>query len=290
VFRTLILAALSVAAWPCSGRAAPRIVAAERAYADIAAQVAGPDAPVTALLTNPTLDPHEFEPTPSVARKLADATITIANGLGYDSWMDRLQAATPPGSVHLVVGDLLHRQAGENPHLWYDPAAMPALVDALAHALSSADPAHAIGYASRARSVQASLTALCDRVALLRRLTLHLPVGATEPVFGPMEAALGMNDRFGRFELAQMNGTEPRASDVAALQDNLRSRRLRMLFMNAQSTGPGPTQLVAIARSAHVPVVAVAENLPQGQSYQAWIGATLDAVASALDYATEAAK
>ena len=105
------------------------------------AAIAGTDARVTSILSNPDQDPHLFEASPSVARLLSAATIVVYNGADYDPWMAKLLAATrsPDRSV-IVVADLVHRKAGDNPHLWYDPPTMPAFATALAAALSRARP------------------------------------------------------------------------------------------------------------------------------------------------------
>jgi zinc/manganese transport system substrate-binding protein len=234
------------------------------------------------VLTNAALDPHDFEPTAATAREVAGAHIIIANGLGYDAWMDRLVAGAGGTPEIITVSRLLHRSDGDNPHLWYDPAAAPALVAALEACLGTADPAHRPAYAARARTVLASLANLQARIVALHTRVAGRPVAATEPVFGPMQAALGLLDTHARFELSQMNGTEPRASDVASLQDDLRSHRVQVLFTNAQAAGPATAQLIDIARGSGVAVVSVGETLPAGQSYQTWIGAALDRTAAAL--------
>ena len=46
-----------------------------------------------------------------------------------------------PGRVEIVATDLTHKKAGDNPHLWYDPATMPVVATALTLALSKTDPA-----------------------------------------------------------------------------------------------------------------------------------------------------
>ena len=61
--------------------------------------------------------------------------------------MAKLLAAPPEaGRVVIVAADLVHKKAGDNPHLWYDPPTMPAVAKALAAALGAADPAHADEY------------------------------------------------------------------------------------------------------------------------------------------------
>jgi zinc/manganese transport system substrate-binding protein len=255
------------------------IVCAESAYANIAAQLAGPDAKVTAILRNPAADPHMFEPTPSAARLVADARIVILNGIGYDPWMDRLIAAShAPGQIVINVAGLLNRHVGDNDHLWYDPAAMPALTKALCGAIASAELAQQL----RCAAMQASLAALDQRIAALRRAFRGMDVAATEPVLGPLLSALGLVDHHAGFERAVMNGTEPRAGDVASFEDDLRAGHIRALIVNAQASSPQAERLRAIARAQGVPEVAVSETLPAGQTYQQWIGAELTALQAAL--------
>ena len=66
------------------------------------------------------------------------------------------------------------------------------------------------------------------------------PVTATEPVSGYMATALGFKMRNERFQLAAMNNTEPRVSDIAAFESDLRNARCQLLFYNSQATDPRP--------------------------------------------------
>ena len=99
------------------------VVAAENFYGDIARQLAGPEARVTSILSNPDEDPHLFEASPSVARAVSAARILIYNGADYDPWMVKLlSAARSKDRQVVVVADLVHARSGDNPHLWYAPA------------------------------------------------------------------------------------------------------------------------------------------------------------------------
>jgi zinc/manganese transport system substrate-binding protein len=97
-----------------------------------------------------------------------------------------------------------------------------------------------------------------------------------------MLAALGMQDRNERFQLAVMNNTEPSASDVAAFEDDLRRHRVRLLVYNSQASDPVAEHMLGIAKSAQIPVIGVTETEPPGLDYQAWIAGELAAVAAAL--------
>jgi zinc/manganese transport system substrate-binding protein len=259
------------------------IVAAENFYGDVAEQVAGANATVSSILSNPEQDPHLFEASASVARLLSAATIVIYNGADYDPWMAKLLAAArSPNRTVIVVAELVHKKPGDNPHLWYDPPTMPAYAKALTAALSQRDPAHKADYDQRLQAFLNLLQPLQAKIADIRTNSLGVPVTATEPVFGYMATALGFKMRNERFQLAVMNDTEPRASDVAAFEDDLRQHRVRILFYNSQATDTAAQRLVKIAQQSKVPVVGVTETEPPGKTYQQWMTDQLDAVAQAL--------
>jgi zinc/manganese transport system substrate-binding protein len=283
-FLSMAVAAILLAALgPVGAAAAVPIVAAENFYGDVAQQIGGADVTVMSVLSNPDQDPHLFEASPSVARAVAQARIVICNGIDYDSWMERLLRATSGvGRSAIIVAALVGRKPGDNPHIWYDPATMPALAKALADELSRADPPHAAGYRQRLAQFERSMQPIQTKIAALRARLAGTPVTATEPVFGDMLDALGMTVRNLPFQRAVMNNTEPSASDITAFESDLRNRRVRMLIYNRQATDPIADRMMKIAHEARVPVLGVTETEPSGQSYQAWMLGVLDAVDRAL--------
>jgi zinc/manganese transport system substrate-binding protein len=259
------------------------VVAAENVYGGVARALAGPWASVASILNNPDQDPHLFEASPSVARALSAARIVVFNGLDYDPWMPKLLGASAaPGRQVIDVAALLHRAPGGNPHLWYDPAAMPALAQALSGALAAADPGHAGDYEARRAAFAGSLAPLNARIAALRGRYAGTPVAATEPVFGLMAAALGLTVRNEAFARAMMNDTEPSPSEIAAFEGDLTQRRVRLLIYNSQASSPAAARLLRIARDAGVPVIGVTETEPEGVDYVPWMLGQLDALDKAL--------
>src|SRR6478672_9913393 len=118
-----------LAAIVACGLAAPafadpvKVVAAENFYGDMANQIGGANVAVTSILSNPDDDPHLFEASTETAKALSDAKVVIVNGVDYDPWMEKLLGASKaPGRKEIIVGALVGRKAGDNPHLWYDPA------------------------------------------------------------------------------------------------------------------------------------------------------------------------
>jgi zinc/manganese transport system substrate-binding protein len=260
-----------------------RIVAAENFYGDVAQQLTGPRAAVTSVISNPDQDPHLFEASPSVARELAAASIVVYNGADYDPWMPKLLAASrSAGRKVIVVANLVHKNSGDNPHIWYEPTTMPVYAKALAATLAERDPANKAEYDQLLRAFLLSLQPLEAKVAKLRSNFAGTPVTATEPVFGYMAGALGFKMRNERFQLAVMNNAEPRPSDVIAFENDLRQRAVRLLFSNSQATDAAVQRLLRIAQQSSISVVGVTETEPPGQNYQTWIMSELDAIDRAL--------
>jgi zinc/manganese transport system substrate-binding protein len=159
---------------------------------------------------------------------------------------------------------------------------MPVVARALEAALTRQDPAGAATYASGLGTVLRQLHRLDERVGALRMRLAGRPVTATEPVFGLMAQAIGLTMRNERFQLAVMNDTEPRASDVAAMEADLRGHQVGALLYNAQVTDASTQRLLGIAHDAGVPVVGVTETLPPNTHYVSWMLDQLTAVATAL--------
>lgn len=259
------------------------VVAAENFYGDIARQIGGDRVSVVSIMNNPDQDPHLFETTPGIVRQIAGAQIVILNGANYDSWMDKLLAAgLRRDRIVVNAARLTGYKAGDNPHLWYDPATMPAVAVVIADALAKSDSAHAADYTARLKVTLAALDQITQRVAQLKAKHGGVPVTATEPVFGPMARALGLTMRNERFQLAMMNDTEPSARDVAAFESDLKERKVRLLIYNSQISEKLTDRLRDIARRAKVPVIGVTETMPANVKFQDWLLGELDVLDKAL--------
>jgi zinc/manganese transport system substrate-binding protein len=277
----IVFAALSAMPAPAEGPIP--IVAAENFYGDVAQEIGGPNVTVTSILNNPDQDPHLFEASPSVARAMSVARIVIYSGIDYDPWVPALlEAVRGATRKTIVVAELIGKKSGDNPHIWYDPQTMVVLAQVLASDLSSIDPAHRTDYEERLARFRRSIRPIQAKIASLREHLAGTPVTATEPVFGYMFAALGMNVRNQSFQLSVMNNTEPSASDVAAFESDLRTHKVKLLVYNSQAADPIATRMMRLAKASHIPVVGVAETEPPGKTYQEWVMSELDAVDRAL--------
>jgi zinc/manganese transport system substrate-binding protein len=197
--------------------------------------------------------------------------------------MDKLLGASKgKGRTTIVAAQLTGKKSGDNPHLWYDPATMPTVAKAVSAYLVQADPAHKADYDARLDTFLTSLKPIDTRVAALKSQFKGVPVTATEPVFGYMSDAIGLDMRNARFQLAAMNDTEPSASDIAAFEKDLRDRQVHVLIYNSQATEALTKRMLKVAHDSHVPSISVTETLPAGKTFQTWMTSQLDALSAAL--------
>jgi len=279
------LAALTLAAPPAARAADGKIavVAAENFYGDIARQIGGDRVTVVSIMNNPDQDPHLFETTPGIVKQIAGAQVAIVNGADYDPWMEKLLAAAPRADrLTINVAALTRHKAGDNPHLWYDPSIIVAVARALDADFAKADRAHGKDYDARLAVFEASLKPLNDKIAAIRGKYSGVAITASEPVFGYMAQALGLQMRNERFQLAIMNDTEPSARDVAAFEQDLKDHKVRVMFYNKQASSKIVQHLVELARAAKIPVVGVTETAPPGLTYQDWMLMQLNDTEKAL--------
>jgi zinc/manganese transport system substrate-binding protein len=282
--RLLAIAALAAASVSSPALADPvKVVAAENFYADLAKQIGGENVAVTSILSNPDGDPHLFEASPETAKALTDANVVIANGVDYDPWIEKLLSAhKAPGRKEIIVGPLVGRKPGDNPHLWYKPAYMKAAAKALVADLSAIDPAHRADYERGEAQFVDSMKPVDDKIAAMRKSYAGQPVTASEPVFGYQAELIALNVHNEKYALAIMNNAEPTPSEVAGFENDLKGHKVKAMLFNAQASEPAVAKLVDLAKANNIPVVGVSETEPPGSTYQTWMMGQLDALDKAL--------
>lgn len=275
--------ACALALQPRHALAMPLVVVAENTWGDLVHQVVGPDMQVKSLLNQPTLDPHLYEPSPADGRLVHDAALIVANGAGYDPWIERLAQARSGFPAHILrAQDVTEWHEGDNVHLWYNLKVVQAFVQKLATECQQLDPAHAAAYASRSAVVLQALATVQQRIEAVRAVVQGIPVAATEPVFTPLAENLGLVMKEQAFQIAVMNDVEPPASAVVLFHDDIAHKRIRLLVYNAQAERPSVQRLKELAQQAGIPVLPVFEIMPPGLHWQAWVMQTVEQTAQAL--------
>jgi zinc/manganese transport system substrate-binding protein len=262
------------------------VVAGENEYGDVVAQIGGSDVSVYSVDSSPNTDPHTYEATPSVARRIANAKVLIENGVGYDEFMTKLASASPnPARKVINVQQLLGLpDTTPNPHLWYDPKTMPVVAHAIATDLSTLDPAHSSTYQANEAKFVASLQPWLDTIAAFKAKYGGTAAATTEPVADYLLEAMGINNLTPfSFQADIMNGTDPSPQAVSAEEAFFTQRRVKVFAYNQQVTSSLTDSIRQTATKAGVPVVGVYETMPTpGYDYQSWMMAEVAAIQKAV--------
>jgi zinc/manganese transport system substrate-binding protein len=261
-------------------------VGAENEYANVIEQVGGSYVKVTAIESNPNTDPHNFEASPSVAQAVSVASLLIENGVGYDTYMEKIESASPSSSRKVInVQKLLGLpESTTNPHLWYKPETMPAVAKALVSDLSALQPAHAAYFRENARRFEESLKPWYAAIAKFKAAYPSTPVATTEPVGDYMLEAAGTKNMT-PFSLQAdiMNGTDPAPQNVTLQNGLFSGHKVKVFVHNQQVTDSLTESFVQAAKRAGIPVVGVYETMPTpGYDYQSWMLAEVKALEKAV--------
>lgn len=287
-----------------------KIFASQRFTAQIAKEIGGQDVLVTET-KNERKDPHHFEITLNERKALAEADIVILNGLGYESWATRLnfnvkktkhnkpiidkqfaeiQSHFKKNKIKknqqkiIVIADLLDKDFGHDPHLWYHPKALPTLAEHLFHEISIFFPANKQKYEKKLLKILArykQLDILCDEI---REKYAGIDISATESIFSHMATNLQLNMLHTDLQHAIMNHSEPSIKQLSAFENDLKNGKIKILIDNIETHSPFTKHFVKIAKKNKIPVVTVSETLPvHAQTHADWMTTQLQSLKQALE-------
>lgn len=232
LFALLVASGLGLAAPPLE------VVTSFSILGDLVRQVGGERVRVTTLV-GPGEDAHGYQPRPSDARRIKNAGLVVANGLGFDPWLPRLARSAAYSGAIIIASQGVQpmEMPGEgqvqpemDPHAWQDVTQTRRYVVNIAAALGAADPVGAPAYQEQAARYTAHLDAL-DRD--IRQAMAAIPperrlVVTNHDAFGYFARAYGL-----RFvaPVGLSSNAEPTASGVAALIRQIRQTRAPAVFM-----------------------------------------------------------
>jgi zinc/manganese transport system substrate-binding protein len=269
-------------------------IGAENEYANVLSQIGGKYVSVSAILKNPNTDPHTFEASASVAEEVSKAQLIVQNGVGYDSFMNNIENASPNSARKIItVQNVLGLPTDTpNPHLWYKPTTMPAVAKVMVKDLDKLAPNHSAYFAANLATFDTSLKPWLTAIATFKSKYPHTPVAVTEPVADYLLQAMGAKILTPFvFQADIMNGVDPAPEDIT-LEDNLFTKhKVKLFCYNQQVVDALTSSIRDTAASKHVPVVGVYETMPTpGYDYQTWMLAEVKAIEAAVTSGTSTKK
>ncbi|MHB8378538.1 MAG: metal ABC transporter solute-binding protein, Zn/Mn family [Acidimicrobiales bacterium] len=263
-----------------------RAVGAESEYANVLSQIGGKYVSVSSVLNNPNTDPHTYEASPSVAQAVGQAQLIVQNGVGYDAFMNNIEAASANAKRKVIVVQkvLGLKVSTPNPHLWYDPTTMPAVARVMAKDLASLEPSHRGYFQKRLAAFLSSMRPLTKAIAVFKSKYAGTRVVVTEPVADYLLVAMGAKILTPFvFQSDVMNGVDPSPEIITLVKSFFTKHEAQVFCYNQQVVSALTVSVRQTAESNHVPVVGVYETMPTpGFDFQTWMLAEVKAIQRAV--------
>jgi zinc/manganese transport system substrate-binding protein len=250
-----------LAASPTSAQGGLKVIASFSILGDFVKNVGG-DRVEVGTLVGPNGNAHVYAPSPSDAKKAADAKLVFVNGLGFEGWLERLVKASGTKAPIVVAtkGIKPRERAGDpgydhdhgraDPHAWQSVANAKIYVANIRDALTAVDPAGKDVYLANAAAYIARLDALEREV---RDVIAKVPadrrrVITSHNAFGYFQDAYGVS-----FTAPQGVSTEAEASakEVAAIIAQIKKQKIAAVFLE-NVTDPRLVEQIARETGAKV--------------------------------------
>jgi zinc/manganese transport system substrate-binding protein len=264
------------------------VVAAENFYGNVIQQLGGSHVSVKSIISDPNVDPHEYESNVQDGIAIQKAQLVVENGLGYDSWLDKLLSASPnPSRIVLVAGNIANHKLPDNPHVWYGIDNMPAIAQAITDALKKLDSKDSATFDSNLATFEQSLGPIQTKINEINAKYKGTKVALTETIYLYQSIPEGLDvlTPF-EFDKAIAEGNDPPADTVVEANNEITMKEAKILIYNVQTITPITTNLQNEAKSRGIPIVPVSETMPPGKTYQSWMLDQLNMLEQALAQTT----
>lgn len=280
------------------------IVSSTNVWGDVAKSIGGDLVEVVSIIDSFAQDPHSYEASARDQLAVNDADIVVANGGGYDSFIDSLAAAA--GNNNIVFAylpdelaeedkaakegskeedghDHDHDHADGNEHVWYDFHVVQDFASRLAVQLSALDSENAAQYNENLAEFLNSIEILEDRVQELSINFEGERVISSEPVADYLLTEFGFeNITPASFSQAIEEELDVSPKDLLEIQNLIKNQQVDLFVVNVQTGSVQIDALVELANQNGVAVVEVSELLPSGVRYSEWMENNIVAIEQAL--------
>jgi zinc/manganese transport system substrate-binding protein len=271
------------------------IVSSTNVWGDVASSIGGDLVQVVSIIENFSQDPHSYEASARDQLAVNNADVIVANGGGYDPFMDTLaEAAGNTNIVYAYLPDELeqapkeeaghdHDHAHGNEHVWYDFHVVEDFATRLADQLKALDSENSAEYSANLDVFVAEIESLEKRATAVADSNSGARVISSEPVADYLLEKLGLtNITPDSFSQAIEEELDVSPADLLEIQNLISSKSIELFVVNIQTGSVQIDALVKLAESSGVVVVQVSELLPQGLTYVEWMEQNISAIEAGL--------
>jgi zinc/manganese transport system substrate-binding protein len=279
------------------------IVSSTNVWGDVASSVGGDLVQVVSIIDSFSQDPHSYEASARDQLAVNDADVVVANGGGYDSFIDTLAEAAGNSNIvyaylpeegkeedHAAEEDHATEEAGHdhdhahgNEHVWYDFHVVEDFATRLAEQLKTLDPDNAAQYTANLEEFLVGIESLEERAAAVASSVSDAKVISSEPVADYLLAELGLtNITPESFSQAIEEELDVSPADLLEIQNLISTNSVDLFVVNIQTGSVQIDALVELAEANAVAVIQVSELLPEGLGYLAWMEQNISAIEAGL--------
>lgn len=267
------------------------ITSSTNVWGGIAKEIGGDLVQVVSIIDSPNQDPHSYEASARDQLAVNDADLVIANGGGYDSFMDQLAESAGKEIFYAFEGEAVekeeadhdHDHGHENEHIWYDYLMVADFAERLTSELSELNPESSSAF-------EENLVAFLDNIELLSDRTASLSSGvngsgfvSSEPIADYLLDFIGLeNITPSSFADAIEEERDLSPKVLLEVQNLLKSGTPRLFVVNIQTSSSQIEALTELAVANKVSVIEVSELMPEGLNYFEWMSENLNQIEAAL--------
>jgi zinc/manganese transport system substrate-binding protein len=272
------------------------IVSSTNVWGDVASSVGGDLVQVVSIIDSFSQDPHSYEASARDQLAVNDADLIVANGGGYDSFIDTLATAAGNSNIvyaylpeegekedHATEEDHDHDHAHGNEHVWYDFHVVEDFATRLAEQLKTLDPENSAEYTANLEQFLVGIESLENQAAEVAGSVSGARVISSEPVADYLLAELGLtNITPESFSQAIEEELDVSPADLLEIQNLISTNSVDLFVVNIQTGSVQIDALVELAEANGVAVIQVSELLPEGLGYLAWMEQNISAIEAGL--------
>jgi len=248
-------------------------------YKEPIKSVVGDKYEVSSIIKSVNVDPHSFSPSSNNAKDIADSQLIVSSGLGYDDWVNKIVTANSQDKNLIdFAGDVLHKENGQNEHVWFGVKNVQRLSQAIYQHMSKVDSKNKAYYQANFKKYDLKLDNLIQREKMLSQFTKGKRVYVTEPLPYYLLKDLGMTIANPHFAKSIEDDTDPSIDDIKDMEKGMKRHKVSFLVVNKQVSSGIITKITDMAKKYHVPIVYFTETLPSDLGYYDWMNGNLDQI------------
>jgi len=265
------------------------IVTSTNVWGGIVSELGGDFVSVQTIIESPNQDPHSYEASARDQLAVTKADLVIANGGGYDSFLDQLAESAGKDIFYAVEAEPeakeehSHSHSHADEHIWYDFLLVSDVASRLTLELQRLLPKNSDYFESNLVVFLDSLKELEKRSASLAEISRGKKFISTEPVADYLLENVGLESITPQtFSDAIEEERDLAPKDLLEVENLITSKAINLLVVNQQTASNQVLALSDLAKSNGIAVLEMSELRPDSLTYFEWMMDNLNAIEAVL--------